>query len=146
MRGTIPDGLGRTRKQVVGDMRPDSSRASRARIAPGDIELWEGYRSRQTTATSRFSLGVARDLLSERHALEMPEPRSWAPGLLHHVLGARQRDGVPLGARPEACGIPRRTTQTAMLNGDAMVTTGIAMHRDRDDVPGAPRGQVTSLA
>ncbi len=128
MRGTIRTVSERTRKQVVGDMRGLVEGIARAHGAEADIELWEGY---PVTANdrdfARFSLGVARDLLGERHALEMPNAFMGAEDF-SYVLERLPGAMVFLGARPEGVRHPAPNhSNRMMLNEDAMVT-GIAMH------------------
>lgn len=128
MRGTIRTVSERTRKQVVADMRGLVEGIARAHGAEADIELWEGY---PVTANdgdfARFSLGVARELLGERHAVEMPNAFMGAEDF-SYVLERLPGAMVFLGVRPEGVRHPAPNHSNRMLLNEDAMAAGIAMH------------------
>ena len=128
MRGTIRTVSERTRKQVVGDLRGLVEGIARAHGAEADLELWAGY---PVTANDRdfagFALGVARELLGERRAIEMPNAFMGAEDfsyVLERVPGAM----VFLGVRPDGVRHPAPNHSNRMLLNEDAMATGIAMH------------------
>ena len=128
MRGTIRTVAERTRKRVVGDLRGLVEGIARAYGAEAEVELWQGY---PVTANDRdfavFALGVARDLLGERRAIEMPNAVMGAEDF-SYVLERLPGAMVFLGVKPDGVKRPAPNHSNRMvLNEDAMAT-GIAMH------------------
>lgn len=128
MRGTIRTVSERTRKQVVGDLRNLVEGIARAHGAEADLELWEGY---PVTANDRdfagFALGVARDLLGERRAVEMPNAFMGAEDF-SYVLERLPGAMVFLGVRPDGVRHPAPNHSNRMLLNEDAMATGIAMH------------------
>lgn len=128
MRGTIRTVSERTRKQVVGDLRGLVEGIARAHGAEAELELWAGY---PVTSNDRdfagFALGVARDLLGEKKALEMPNAFMGAEDF-SYVLERLPGAMVFLGVRPDGVARPAPNHSNRMLLNEDAMATGIAMH------------------
>jgi amidohydrolase len=128
MRGTIRTVSERTRKQVVNDMRGLVEGIARAHGADADLELWAGY---PVTSNDRdfahFALGVARGLVGERQAVEMPNAFMGAEDF-SYVLERLPGAMVFLGVRPDGVRHPAPNHSNRMLLNEDAMATGIALH------------------
>jgi hippurate hydrolase len=128
MRGTIRTVSERTRKQVVGDVRGLVEGIARAHGASAELRLWEGY---PVTANdqdfARFTLDVARDLLGERRAAELPNAFMGAEDF-SYVLERLPGAMVFLGVRPDGVAQPAPNHSNRMVLDEDALATGIAMH------------------
>jgi len=128
MRGTIRTVSERTRKQVVGDVRGLVEGIARAHGATAELQLWEGY---PVTANdgdfARFSLDVARGLLGERSAAELPNAFMGAEDF-SYVLERLPGAMVFLGVRPDGVAQPAPNHSNRMMLDEDALASGIALH------------------
>jgi len=128
MRGTIRTVSERTRKQVVGDLRGLVEGIARAHGAEAELELWAGY---PVTENDRdfagFALGVARELVSDKKTVEMPNAFMGAEDF-SYVLERLPGAMVFLGVRPDGVAKPAPNHSNRMLLNEDAMATGIAMH------------------
>lgn len=128
MRGTIRTVSERTRKQVLGDLRGLVEGIAGAHGATAELELWQGY---PVTSNDRdfagFALGVARDLVGEKRALEMPNAFMGAEDF-SYVLERLPGAMVFLGVAPDGVRRPAPNHSNRMLLNEDAMATGIAMH------------------
>jgi len=128
MRGTIRTVSERTRKQVVGDLRGLVEGIARAHGAEAELELWQGY---PVTANERdfagFTLGVARGLVGEKRAYEIPNAFMGAEDF-SYVLERLPGAMVFLGMWPDGVERPAPNHSNRMLIDEGAMATGIALH------------------
>ncbi len=128
MRGTIRTISERTRKQVVGDLRGLVEGIAAAHGASAELQLWEGY---PVTANdedfARFTLDVARGLLGERNATELPNAFMGAEDF-SYVLDRLPGAMVFLGVRPDGVKRPAPNHSNRMVLDEGAMAAGAAMH------------------
>ena len=128
MRGTMRTVSERTRKQVVGDLRGLVEGIAGAHGATAEVQLWAGY---PVTANdgdfAGFALGVARGLVGEKHAVELPNAFMGAEDF-SYVLERLPGAMVFLGARPDGIARPAPNHSNRMVLNEEAMATGIAMH------------------
>jgi hippurate hydrolase len=128
MRGTIRTVSEQTRKQVVGDLRGLVEGIARAHGAAAELQVWEGY---PVTANDHdfaaFALGLARDLVGERRAVELPNAFMGAEDF-SYVLERLPGAMVFLGVRPQGVARPAPNHSNRMVLDEDAMATGIAMH------------------
>jgi amidohydrolase len=128
MLGTFRAVSERTRRQVGSDLRNLVEGIARAHGASAELELWEGYPVTVNDGGAvDLALGVARGLLGEHRAVEVPTPVMGAEDfsyVLERVPGAM----VLLGVRPEGVDRPAPNHSNRMLVNEPVLADGIALY------------------
>lgn len=128
MRGTIRTLSERTRRQVLGDLRGLVEGIAGAHGASAELQLWEGY---PVTANdgdfARFTLDVARGLLGERNATELPNAFMGAEDF-SYVLDRLPGAMVFLGVRPDGVERPAPNHSNRMVLDEGAMAAGAALH------------------